>query len=163
MKQLQINCPEGHEIDQEKSNLLEGIVYFKEVKKVLTYEDVAEKLFNCRSVYYIGDSGELNCTICSSDWIVDNNVSTTEAQLESILALNKLCNVAKYLNEGWLPNWSNGSVNKYTLSIYRNKVAIEDWSTLNTSSVYFKTEELAQQAIDILGEDEVRKALTLNH
>ena len=31
------------------------------------------------------------------------------------------------------------------------------------SLVYFKSAELAQQAIDILGEEQIKKALALNH
>ena len=42
--QLQINPPEGYEIDHDRSGLSKGIVHFKECKKKLTYSDIAEKM-----------------------------------------------------------------------------------------------------------------------
>lgn len=51
MNKLQINPPEGYEIDQDKSNLSKGIIYFKECVKTLTYENVANTLFKNKSFF----------------------------------------------------------------------------------------------------------------
>lgn len=65
-----------------------------------------------------------------------------------------LMNVAKYLNEGWQPDWKNRNEDKVFIYIdYIDKSMKFGRSSIHQSSeVYFKSEELAQQAIDILGE-----------
>jgi hypothetical protein len=164
MKTLQINCPDGHEIDQEKSDLSKGIIEFKEVKsKKITYKDVTEALFGNRESYYINTKG----SVVSTDRLfkescIDSNNSTTSEQLESILALNKLCNVARYLNRDWIPDWNTGE-DKHYFYIEKDeiKVSVAYWN--KSSSVYFSSGKLALQAIEILGEEEIKKALTLNH
>ena len=166
MKTLNINCPEGYTIDQDKSDLTKGIVHFKECKKIETYEDVARELFTTEC-YRTRESGKI-----IAYWLEDNDTkkdelsvtnSTTREQLESILALNQLCNVAKYLNGNWLPV-INDSTMKYSLFMNNTKdISINFVFNTMTSVVYFKTKELAKQAVDILGEDVIRQALTLNH
>lgn len=174
MNKLQINPPEGYEIDQDKSDLSKGIVHFKKSKKVLNYKDVARRLF-CTSDepdHYDYDSGfnkigSISPCVANSRWTNKkllglNLLSTTKSQLESILALNKLCNVAKYLNGEWLPK--NNSCQKYVLMIdASNEITTDLHNQCTLTNVYFKTRKLAQQAIEILGEEEIRKALTLNH
>lgn len=163
MKDLKINCPEGYEIDMYKSNLSEGIVYFKEVEKVLKYQDISNLLFLDKKSYYIDGEGEVEDYEITHNDYESYNHSTTKDQLESILALNKLCNVAKYLNGDWLPNWEDGEY-KYIFSLIKgNNIKIDNWLSTTFTGVYFKTKELAKQAIKILGEEEIKKALTLNH
>jgi len=163
MKKLEINIPNGHEIDLEKSNLSKGIIFFKEVEKVLTYDDIAEKLFKNQKTYFIDTSGDIDWLENGVNVCNEQNNSKTIDQLESILALNKLCNVAKYLNGNWIPIENK---NIYYLCLQENApilVICQSNKQYKYSFVYFKTEQLAKQAIERLGEDEVRKALTLNH
>lgn len=162
-KEIKIQVPDGYEIDKQLSTF-EKIV-FKETKQVLTYESISKSLFNNKLNFYITNTGKIeSMSTCTSshgrDWT--RNHSSTKEQLESILALNKLCNVAKYLNGSWLPK--NCLTDKWYIYIDMSRDTIE-LSVINTvrdSVVYFKAKELAQQAIDILGEEEIRKALTLN-
>jgi hypothetical protein len=163
MNKLQIYPPEGYEIDQDK--LSKGVVHFKKSKKVLSYKDVANEIFKFKSAYYLSADGTPNC-VPEVGYAIHPVLSKTKTQLESILALNKLCNVAKYLNGDWLP--SHKHEHQYYIQININS----EISSVNSfcggghdisSNVYFKSKELAQQAIEILGEDEIRKALTLNH
>jgi hypothetical protein len=91
------------------------------------------------------------------------NNATTKHQLECILAKNKLANVAKYLNNRWKPGKTNlGHFDAYVLFCTPNKdyigyTKIQDCAS--NSNVLFKSAELAQQAIEILGEKTVRLAL----
>lgn len=168
MKKLEINIPEGHEIDLDKSNLSKGIVFFKEVKRTLTYEGIANKLFS-KKTYWITDYGQININqegLENYFTCYNSNNADSREQLESILALNKLCNVAKYLNGDWLPRSHPDYV--YYIQLGSEYSKISKTTSFGTgmclsSIVYFKTKELAQQAIEILGEKEIRKALTLNH
>ncbi len=86
-------------------------------------------------------------------------------QAKKLLAINKLMNVAKYLNDGWQPDWND--VNDYKWFIYFSN----DYKTLNTDCVhsmqqhfiYFKSDELAKQAIEILGEETIKLALCTDY
>lgn len=164
MEQIKINIPAGYEINLEKSNLSKGIIYFK--PKKISYKNISEKLFYGGSDFYFTDAygsiiKNLKNHDTSQDSITDPNNSTSKEQLESILALNKLCNVAKFLNGDWVPSIVG---TKYLIGMEDNNKLYITWqSSCIQSHCYFKTEELAQQAIDILGEEEIRKALTLNH
>ena len=72
-------------------------------------------------------------------------------------------NVAKYLNGDWQPDWNNkdGYEYKYYLFIDypSNKIKIEHLVSCCPNDIYFKSEEFAQQAVDILGEETIRLAL----
>ena len=70
-------------------------------------------------------------------------------------------NVAKYLNGDWEPNWNDLSEPKWYISYNPRYFKLNtNWAVLcKLSSAYFKSEELALQAIEILGEEEVKKAL----
>ena len=91
-------------------------------------------------------------------------LATSNTHMHKILAINSLILVAKYLNEGWVPNFYNSEEPKYFMATTSgNTVYIEKIYDLNASVVYFKTNELAQQAINILGEDTIRIALSPNY
>jgi hypothetical protein len=154
-KVLEIEVPQGYEIDKENSTF-EKIV-FKKVEEGLTYEKIADKLFQYESHYYTDDDGKIMKT--SKGWRCPN-VAPTEHQLQRLLSLNKLMNVAYYLNEGWEPNWNNGLQVKF--SIYYNhtsKTIRTDYDICNSGKVYFKSKELAEQAVEILGEETIKLAL----
>ncbi len=163
MNKLQINPPEGREIDQNKSDLSKGVIYFKECKKVFSYEDVAKKLFSERETWFFStENCDIDCNTNGVNQYATPDNCPTESQLESILALNKLCNVAKYLNGYWLPIADNMGYVIYS-DMLNDEYVVEAGTNITTSTIYFKTKELAQQAIFILGEEEIRKALMLNH
>ena len=164
-QQLKIKPPEGFEIDQEKSDLSKSIVYFKKSKKKLSYQDVSESLFVNKETWYIGDWGVIKWMTSGIGSYMDKNNSTTREQLESILALNMLCNTAKYLNKDWIPTFSE---RHYVIFLKNNNVEVRPTNNaggygVQSSFVYFPTNDLAQRAIIILGEEIIKKALTLNH
>jgi hypothetical protein len=170
-KEIKIQVPEGYKIDMEKSDLSKGIVQFKQIEKVLTYKDVSTRLFKNKVSYWISLYGGIEKEECGlhSSVVADENNSITKEQLESILVLNKLCNAAKYLNGDWFPKKVRYETKWFIGIIFED--AKSDKSYLNImkhnsvmySCVYFKTRLLAEQALEILGEEEIRKALTLNH
>lgn len=166
-KEIKIEIPEGYEIDYKKSDLSTGKIAFIRIKEpeLITYNEIATKLFKEKEHFYISICGDIASYIMDV-FLTDANNSSTKEQLEAILALNKLANVAKYLNGDWLPKWYNNTVyTKYYiyLDVADNILNIESNTFYKQSVIYFKTEKLAKKAIEILGEDEIRKALTLNH
>ena len=140
-KELKIQVPEGYEIDKENSTF--ECIKFK--KKSVTIMDIMDKF-------------KKKCNYPTKV------LATSNTHMHKILAINGLILVAKYLNEGWVPNFNNSKEPKYFMATTSgNTVYIEKIYDLNASVVYFKTNELAQQAINILGEDTIRIALSPNY
>lgn len=154
MKKLEIEIPNDKEIDWEASAKQKQIVL---KDKQLTYEDVCKKLF--KKEHYFTD---VNGIICHVEALVNEcpNNATTKHQLECILAKNKLANVARYLNGDW--DYYHRS-HKFIIWINTNdndrlEISNSDYLT-QRATVVFKSKELAQQAIEILGEETVKLAL----
>ena len=68
-----------------------------------------------------------------------------------MVAFNKLQNIAKYLNKGWKPDFTYSS--HYTIC----KDCTGEYCFLandkyQAGAIYFKTEELAREAIRLMGE-----------
>ena len=163
MEKIQIDIPKGFEVNMELSNLQEGKIAFKEIKKVLTYDDVAKELFGNDYHYYTDAFGTINKSTKLGALSHYPNISYSIKQLESILALNKLCNVAQYFNDGWIPKEGE---NKWFIGIRFNilpNLFVGNHNMVMYSCVYFKSIKLAEKAIEILGEKEIIKALTLNY
>lgn len=148
--------PEGKEIDWDESKKQNKIVL---KDKQLTYEDICKKLFKDNH-YSIAWDG---CPIKHGGAIYNASNATTSHQLECILAKNKLANVAKYLNNGWKP-WHDKSVVSIVLLV-ETKTGVSPYEVINGSdasycgSIWFKSKDLARQAIKILGEETVKLAL----
>lgn len=155
-KEIKITVPEGYEIDKENSTF--ECIKFK--KKVLTYDDVAEKLFKDRIIYFIGNEAKIDTYAPDKDTIYLANNAISGKQLKRLLAINKLMNVAEYLNDGWKPNWKDSTVKWYLLwQACDEQLCTIDLSHIQYPGPAFKTRDLALQAIEILGEEEVKLAL----
>lgn len=154
---ITINIPEGYEIDKEKSTF-ENIV-LKPIK--VDYIFISRKLFHNQAVCYITNTGKVGYSV-STDFFANLNNCTSEKQAKKLLAINQLMNVAKYLNGDWKPNWENNNENRYALVLTKNNkaIGIECNFCVNKGMAYFKTEELAQKAIEILGEGTIKLALS---
>lgn len=154
---LEFKIPEGYVFD--KDNSTENIIRFKPIKKKITYNDICRELFFNRPSWRLTGSGITNCTLDTI--IYPSSMGTSHKQLEQLLALNKLMNVAKYLNGDWEPDFTDFSERKcYITYDFEDLMLDVDFSVYyRYSVVYFESEELARQAIEILGEEEVKKAL----
>ena len=123
----------------------------KTQKKSITYDDILKELFLDKIASWVGRTKIYTATIGVVNYNDQNNC-TTEAQAKRLLAFNKLMNIAKYLNVDWMPdfdggheNWNIGKVGDTFLAMYTKHV--------NKASVYFKSEEAANEAIRLMGED----------
>lgn len=156
MEQLNIQIPDGKEIDWENTNQQNGIVLRD---KKLTRKQIWETLFKNKDVFYIGGLGHIK-EIMPAD-PKECNLAVSKHQLECILAKNNLANVARYLNGNWR-NFANAQ-KKFSIRMSEkldNKISIGLVDRpASATNVIFKSEELAQQAIDILGEKTIRLAL----
>lgn len=140
-KELKIQVPKGYEIDKENSTF--ECIKFK--KKAISFVDIINKYENERS-YPV------------------KLLTTSNNHMNKLIAINSLLLVAKYLNKGWIPNFNSYKHRNYYITIRGNKLYIDYCFCINTGAVaYFKKEELAQQAIDILGEEVIKQALSPNY
>lgn len=157
IKDIKIEVPEGYEIDKENSTFEH--IKFKPIKKALTYDDVARKLFENELAWFIDKRGSIMSTALLTSEYTEPTNCTSHKQAEKLLAINKLMNVAKYLNGDWRPNFWNLNQRKYILYICGNDIKIGETIVTYSDIAFFKSKELAKQAIDILGEETIKTAL----
>jgi hypothetical protein len=152
-KEIKITVPEGYEIDKENSTF--ECIKFK--KKALTYSDIEDKIIAQRNRGGITAGWFASDTSCTT---FGTHPVGSKPNLKSLIALNKLMNVAEYLNEKTL-DWNNDNQTKWYI-YYDHQAGLCGLSCngiLQASSVYFDSEKHARQAIEILGEDTIKTAL----
>lgn len=123
----------------------------KTQEKPITYDDVLKELFLDKIASWVGISKIYTATVGSANYN-DLNNCTSYAQAKRLLAFNKLMNIAKYLNGDWMPdfdgdqeNWNIGKEGDTFLAMYTRYV--------NKASVYFKSKDIALEAIRLMGEE----------
>lgn len=123
----------------------------KTQEKPITYDDVLKELFLDKIASWVGIPKIYTATVGSANY---NDLSncTSYAQAKRLLAFNKLMNIAKYLNGDWMPdfdgdqeNWNIGKEGDTFLAMYTRYV--------NKASVYFKSKDIALEAIRLMGEE----------
>mgnify|MGYP004455923357 CR=1 FL=1 len=143
-KEVKIEIPQGYEIDNEKSTL--ECIKFKPIHKNITYKEICDYLFKDKRTSYISNRGEIGT--CTSIWSeMDKNNATNEKQLERLLALNQLLNIAEYYNR-----LHSTAINTYTIVYNKvNKMYHVDMSSSIYSfgiKAFFNRKEDAQAVID---------------
>lgn len=119
--------------------------------KPITYGDILKELYLGKTAYWIYDQN-IEFGKQTSYNFEDAVNCTSVAQAKRMVAFNKLQNIAKYLNGDWKPvfdrhleNWNICKNGDTFLAMYTR--------ILNRGSVYFKSEEAANEAIRLMGED----------
>ena len=99
MKEIKINVPEGYEIDKEKSTF--ECIKFKPIDSIatITYSKLATKLFKNDTGYYPDAFGTIQVLNPEYDYFCNRNNAVTSKQVDKILALNQLLNIAYYCND----------------------------------------------------------------
>lgn len=144
-KELKIQAPEGYEIDREKSTL--DCIKFKP-KKDITYKDVSNELFSNKCYYYMDSNGDIQWNQTNNT--EDTNNASNAKQLERLLALNQLLNIAEYYNRLHTKIDKRYNIS-YDLRFKGYKVSVESvwWKTgLTGIEVLFNRVEDAQAVID---------------
>lgn len=147
-KEFKIQIPEGYEIDKENSTF--ECIRFKPIKKDITYEDICNKILKSKINYYINTSGRIEDTVLEAK-VYDKNNATNKKQLERLLAINQLLNIAEYYNKRYSTNTlvpytitglNNGDSMTYEVDAYNLK------GQLFGVVVLFNNKEDAQAVID---------------
>ena len=147
-KEIKIQVPEGYEIDKENSTL--ECIKFRPIKENITYKDICENIFSNKRYYYINLCGKIEYSETINN-IEDINNATNKKQLEKILALNQLLNIAEYYNR-------NTKQKEFLYRIAYSKFYCLYFILTNTSNtisasttgvmVLFNSKEDAQEVID---------------
>ena len=129
--------------------------------KPLTYKDAARELFMGKHCYYTDFGGLIKKTEADYKDYKSAGYCISVKQAKKLLAINKLLNVAKFLNGDWEPDWENLDEEKWSIYLDHddNTINVNSTNFTQHQMVYFRTRELAEQAIQILGEDTIRLAL----
>ena len=117
-----------------------------------TYDDISKELFlKKKNFFVLGKYIESGTAHDENYDDLDN--CTSEAQANRMAAFNKLQNIAKYLNKGWQPNFTDATQNwfiaKKRNGEYKAMLSFSD----NDGIVYFKSECLVNEAIRLMGRE----------
>lgn len=142
---------EGRKVANAKVNQVLDEIFGKDEQKI-TYEDVMKSF---ETIYYIEKSGNINSRGgygLGSDGINDPNNTYSANIHKRQQAQLKIANVARYLNkdkidQGFFIYLRDGKIGYGVCT-----------SSIGEPVVYFKTRDLAEQAVEILGEETVKLA-----
>lgn len=117
----------------------------------ITYNDVLKELYYGKTAYWLSCSN-IEHTTTGGDSYNDINNCASEAQCKRMVAFNKLQNIAKYLNNGWKPDFP-GSNNYAICKNYAGGYSLIGNRKCQAGAIYFRTENLANEAIRLMGEE----------
>ena len=143
-KELKIQVPEGYEIDKENSTL--ECIKFKPIKKNITYKDICNTLFTKKLGFFISTNGNIEKIMFNYYSANEKNNATNRKQLEKVLALNQLLNIATYYNSR-----VKESDDLYTISynnFYDSYCVSIRISCVTGMTALFTRKEDAQEVID---------------
>lgn len=120
--------------------------------KPITYNDILKKLYFEKTAYWLSEKNNILEGKQYYSTYEDAINCTTRAQAKRMIAFNKLQNIAKYLNDGWCPDFCNYG-KKWAIVKEGGNFYPKYNQMVNDASVYFKNEDLANEAIRLMGED----------
>ena len=146
MKELNIQVPEGYEVDKEKSTF-EKIIFKKiENKLPKTWEEFCEQNSVNNSECYITGYSEvrkLSVFPRNRDPFVDKTLLSIKEDAEAHLALIQLRRLRDVYRQGWVPNWDDGIV-KYGIEYKNNKIYISICYSVQCF-LAFQSQEVAEE------------------
>ena len=117
----------------------------------ITYDDVLKELYYKKTAYWVSSSNIKHTTTGEGSYNDINNCAS-EAQCKRMVAFNKLQNIAKYLNKGWYPDFPVS--NNYTIcKNYACGYSLIGNRKCQAGAIYFRTKDLANEAIRLMGEE----------
>ena len=148
---LQFFFAEDGKLMVRKKTEHENVPNKEEDGNPITYDDICKKLFCNNKIYWAYKDG-VDSDMASPSNYKDVDNCTSEAQVKRLIAFNKLQNIAKYLNDGWCPDFCNYE-KKWAIVKEGGNFYPKYNQMVNDGSVYFKNEELTNEAIRLMGEE----------
>lgn len=118
----------------------------------ITYDDILKELYFDKTAYWVRGKDNIFDGKQSLSSYKDAANCTTPAQTKRYAAFNKLQNIAKYLNKGWKPKFGCDNENWAIVKAEEGFVPRYNMRT-NDGSVYFKSKELTNEAIRLMGKE----------
>lgn len=118
----------------------------------ITYDDILKELYLNKTAYWACGEKAIAQRRQSSREHKDFINCTSEAQAKRMNAFNKLQNIAKYLNKGWKPKFDDKKLN-WSIVKDSNGYGSQYNILTNDGSVYFKSADLANEAIQLMGKE----------
>lgn len=119
--------------------------------KPITYDDICKELFLNKKTYWLGNK-KTNYLYSNEYTYNDHNNCTSIAQAKRVAAFIKLQNIAKYLNKGWKPDFCN-TEKKWAIIKHIEGFSPKYIMMTNDANVYFKSKDLANEAIRLMGDE----------
>lgn len=126
------------------------------IRQPITYDDICKKFFLDKKMFFIVGK-EIAYGKGHDENYNDFDNCISEAQAKRMAAFNKLQNIAKYLNGDWKPKF-DGNTEIWDINVaYDSEEYIPCSSVVyNNGMVYFKSEQLANEAIRLMGEESLK-------
>ena len=142
MKTINIEIPDGHEIDQEKSNLAEGKIVFKQSKKALpkTWGELNTLL----GAFSIDGFSRVQQVYHQKTTNSVKNKFVTRKQAEASIALAQLSQLREVYRQGWVPNYYNNSWDKYSIVWHKEDLKINNCKAC-AFFLTFQSREIAEE------------------
>lgn len=157
---VEIPIPEGFQgFISEEGKLM---IRKKDIRQPITYKELVKSLYSGNdNTYFLESANDTIFTYACRKEYANSGNCMSEAQVKRIQAFNKMQNIARYLNKGWKPDFNDNTSKKWFIAcdngIYYNVYFNNDCMG---SGVYFKSRELAEQAILIMGKDSLADLFT---
>lgn len=133
MKELNIQVPEGYEIDQERSTF-EKIIFKKKCSYPKSWEEFCETNPSVQGEYYIASNSNIIRDTASYNRVsIDKNHCKTVEEAEAFLALLQL----KRLWHEYTYNWSENLESIWSIGYTPNSGFLLFSTVCNNSSMFF--------------------------
>ena len=118
----------------------------------ITYDDICKELFLNKKTFWFCGEKNIEEDVLDFNSYNDSDNCTSVAQVKRLVAFNKLQNIAKYLNKGWNPDFPGS--NNYTIcKNYAGGYSLIGNRKCQAGAIYFRTKDLANEAIRLMGEE----------
>lgn len=119
--------------------------------KPITYDDILKELYFDKTAYWLSCSNISSTTVGKANYNDINNC-TSIAQAKRVAAFIKLQNIAKYLNGGWKPCFDGNNLN-WNICKESDTFTAMYTIVIDKANVYFKSEDLTNEAIRLMGKE----------
>jgi hypothetical protein len=122
MKSVQIEVPQGYEIDQDKSTFTN--IVFRPIKE----KELPKTLGELETVkgWYVNTASDAIRSTESAANFINRNIFVTKEQAEAAVALAQLSQLRQIYRQGWKPDWKDNSL-KYVINTYKEMFTVETY------------------------------------
>lgn len=143
---IEIEVPDG-----KKAVWKDGKVVFEDIKPKLPkiWEEFCDNYKIQEEECYINTDAEIKKAVSSRNRLIygDSNVLPNKQAAEAHLALMQLHQLRDCYRQGWVPDYLDGSKNKWEIVKYYNKLIID--TTYNFSGfLTFQSKEIAEEFLN---------------